>query len=210
MSPDSLERIISNSGNLFGIACSTTNLVTQACKMHDTGPTAALALGRALTGSLLLAALLKDKQSVQLKFEGNGPLGKIITEAGCEGWARGYISFPQADVPLQNGIIDVAGGLGRAGFLTVTKNIGFEKKYSGTVQLLTSEIGEDIAYYLSESEQVPSAVSVGVHFEKDGRITSAGGFIIQSLPPADDTLISMLEEQIIKIGPITSLLKKGQ
>ena len=207
---DTLQRVISSSGNFFGIACDTTDLVTEACRRHDVGPTAAAALGRALTGAVLLAALLKDDQSVMLRFEGNGPLGKIITEAGYNGWARGYVAEPLAEVPLRNGKIDVAAGLGRAGFLTVTKDIGMEKKYVGMVQLFTGEIGEDIAYYLSESEQVPSAVGLGVHLRPDGSIAAAGGFLVQSLPPADEKLIAALERRITSLASVTEMLGEGK
>ncbi len=207
---DTLTKIISKSGKVIGIACSTTHLVTEACRRHDVGPTAAAALGRALTAAVLLAATLKEKQNVQLKFEGNGPLGKIVTEAGHEGWARGYIGSPRADVPLKNGYIDVVGGIGKAGLLTVTKDIGLQKKYTGTVQLYTSEIGEDLAFYLAESEQVPSAVSLGVHLEKDGTIPAAGGFLIQSLPPADEEIVASLEKEVQRIGSVTSFILAGK
>ena len=207
---DTLQRVISSSGNFFGIACDTTDLVAEACRRHDVGPTAAAALGRALTGAVLLAALLKDEQSVMLRFEGNGPLGKIITEAGYSGWARGYVANPRAEVPLRNGKIDVAAGLGRAGFLTVTKDIGMEKKYGGTVQLFTGEIGEDIAYYLSESEQIPSAIGLGVHLQPNGSIAAAGGFLVQSLPPADEELIAAIERQINGLASVTEMLREGK
>lgn len=207
---DTLERSIALSGKVFGVACDTTELVAEACQRHDAGPTGAAALGRALTGALLLAALLKDDQSVQLKFEGNGPLGKVVTEAGYNGWARGYIGSPQADVPLKKGRIDVTSGLGRAGFLTVTKTIDRGKSYSGTVQLYTSEIAEDIAFYLAESEQIPSVVSIGVHLEQDGTVRAAGGFLLQTLPPADEEIVTELETQVKNIGPVTSLLSAGK
>ncbi len=207
---DTLQRVISKSANFFGFACDTTLLVTEACRRHDVGPTAAAALGRALTGAVLLAALLKDDQSVMLRFEGNGPLGKIITEAGYNGWARGYVAEPRADVPLRQGKIDVAAGLGRAGFLTVTKDIGMKKKYEGMVQLSTSEIGEDIAYYLSESEQIPSAIGLGVHLQPDGSIAAAGGFLVQSLPPADEQLITGIERQINRLASVTEMLREGK
>lgn len=207
---DTLQRVISNTGNFFGIACDTTILVTEACRRHDVGPTAAAALGRALTGAVLLAALLKDDQSIMLRFEGSGPLGKIITEAGYNGWVRGYVAEPRAEVPLRQGKIDVAGGLGRAGFLTVTKDIGMQKKYEGMVQLYTSEIGEDIAYYLSESEQIPSAIGLGVHLQPDGSIAAAGGFLVQSLPPADEKLIAGIEQQIQGLASVTEMLRAGK
>lgn len=207
---DTIERVISESGDFFGVACNTTDLVTEACRRHDVGPLAAAALGRALTGAALLAALLKDNQSVLLKFEGNGPLKKIITEAGYDGWVRGYVANPHADVPLKNGSIDVATGLGRAGFLTVVKDIGHNQKYPGTIQLYTSEIGEDIAYYLSQSEQTPSAIALAIHLEKDGTIGVSGGFLIQSLPPADETLLEHLEKEIAAMPPLSQLLLEGK
>lgn len=206
---DTLSRIISESGNIFGIACNTTELVNTACRRHDLGPTAAAALGRAITGAILLAGLLKEKQSVHLVFEGNGPLGKVIAEAGCSGWARGYVVSPRADVTLKNGRIDVAGGIGGAGFLRVTKDIGLKDKYTGLVQLYTSEIGEDIAYYLTESEQTPSTVSLGVHLLPDGSVAAAGGFLVQTLPPADETNIHKLESIITSQDPVTTQISSG-
>jgi molecular chaperone Hsp33 len=207
---DHLQRVISTDGRFFGLACVTTDLVAEACRRHDTGPTAAVALGRALTANLLLAALLKGDQQVMMKFEGNGPLRKIVTEGFCTGEVRGYVANPHADVPLKNGIIDVATGLGEAGFLTVTKDIGVKNNYEGTVQLYTSEIGEDVAFYLAESEQIPSAISVGVQVDNTGTILSAGGFLVQSLPPADEELITSLETNVRKLGSVTNLIHQGK
>lgn len=207
---DTLHRVIATHENIFGVCCDCTQLVAEACRRHDVGPTAGAALGRALAGSILLSALMKDGQSVSLKFEGNGPLRKVITEAGYDGWSRGYVAEPRVDLPLKNGNIDVCGGIGRAGLLTVTKDIGMKEKYQGTVQLYTSEIGEDIAFYLTESEQTPSAVSLGVRFEPDGTVSAAGGFIVQTLPPANDELIAELEKQIINQPTVTSQLLSGK
>lgn len=206
---DTIHRVIADNGKVFGLACNTTELVNEACGRHDVGPTAAAALARALTGSILLAALLKDGQQVQLKFEGSGPLGKIIVEAGYDGWSRGYVAHPRADVPLKSGQVDVASGLGRAGFLTVTKDIGLPQKYQGTIQLYTSEIGEDIAYYLLESEQTPSLVALGVHLNPDGTVATAGGFLIQTLPPVEEQIIASLEQQASSLGSISTLLKQN-
>jgi len=207
---DILERVISQSGSFFGIACNTTELVTRACAMHDVGPVAAVALGRALTGAALLAAILKDGQSLQLKFEGNGPLGKIITEAGYDGWVRGYVANPHAEVPLKNGSIDVASGIGKAGFLTVIKDIGHNKKYPGTIQLYTSEIGEDLAYYLSTSEQTPSAIALTMLVNSDASITAAGGFLIQSLPPAEENSLSHIEKEINRLPSPSQFFLDGK
>ncbi len=207
---DHLQRVISSDGRFFCLACVTTDLVAEACRRHDTGPVATVALGRALTANVLLAALLKDDQRVMLKFEGNGPLGKIVTEGFCTGEVRGYVANPHADVPLKDSCIDVATGLGQAGFLTVTKDIGLKQNYEGTVQLYTSEIGEDVAFYLTESEQTPSAIGVGVQVDQAGQIISAGGFLVQSLPPADESLILSLEANIKRLGSVTALLAEGK
>ncbi len=207
---DLIERVISETGNFYGVACTTTTLVTESCRRHDVGPTAATALGRALTGAALLAAILKDDQSILLKFEGNGPLRKIITEAGSAGWVRGYVANPHADVPLNNGRIDVAAGLGRAGFLTVVKDIGRHNKYPGTIQLYTSEIGEDLAYYLVQSEQTPSTIALATRLDKEGIIAVSGGFLIQSLPPADEQLLLQLEQKIAEMPTLSTLLLQGK
>ncbi len=207
---DIIERVISEAGNFFGVACTTTDLVNEACKRHDVGPTGATALGRALTGAALLAALLKEQQSVLLKFEGNGPLRKIMAEAGSAGWVRGYVANPHAEVALNNGRIDVAAGLGRAGFLTVVKDIGGAAKYPGTIQLYTSEIGEDIAYYLAQSEQTPSTIALGIRLNKNASIAASGGFLIQSLPPADDDLLQHIEQRIATLPSVSSLLLQGK
>jgi len=207
---DTLERIITSTGNVFGIAANTTQLVNEAVKRHDLGPTAAAALGRALTGAVLLAGLMKSEQSIQLVFEGSGPLGKVIAEAGNSGWARGYVSSPRAVVPLKDGAVDVAGGLGAAGFLSVIKDIGMKEKYTGFVQLYTSEIGDDIAYYLTESEQTPSTIGLGVRLEPNGVVAAAGGFLLQSLPPADQQIIDELERSTHQQESITTMITSGK
>ena len=207
---DQLTRVIAKSGNTFAIACDTTDLVNEACRKHDVGPLAAAALGRALTSAVLMGALQKGDQYVQLKFEGNGPLGKIITEGSPAGWCRGYVAEPHAELPLVDGKIDVAGGIGKAGLLTVTKDIGMKQKYQGTIPLVTSEIGEDLAYYLTTSEQIPSAVALGVQLNPDGTIGAAGGYLIQSLPPADEELITQMEETIATLPSVSSMLLDKQ
>jgi len=178
---DYLVRIIAQEKNVLGLACITTNLVNDARKMHGTYPTATAALGRALTGGELLGALLDEGQRVALKFAGDGPLRKIVVEAEGDGTVRGYVAEPQVDLPPVNGKFDVGGALGREGFLTVTRDLGVKTPYSGVVKLYTGEIASDIAYYLSESEQVPSAVALGVFVEPDLNVSAAGGFLIQSL-----------------------------
>lgn len=207
---DYLVRIVTKAGNVRGIACVTTELVNHACRQHGTNPTASDALGRVLTCGAMMGALVKDKQRVALKFEGNGPLKKILVEANNHGEVRGYVSVPEVDLLPRNGKPDVASAIGKAGFLTVTRDLRLKEPYKGIIQLYTSEIAEDLALYLTESEQVPSAVGVGVLVAPDKTVAVAGGFLIQSLPPADKALIEQLVHQIEQMPPLTELLVQGK
>jgi molecular chaperone Hsp33 len=207
---DYLVRIVTKAGTVRALACVTTGLVGEACRRHGTFPTASAALGRALTGGALFGALLKTGQRVVLKLEGNGPLKKVIVEAESNGAVRGYVGVPEVHLPLKNGKLDVAGALGRAGFVTVIKDLGLKEPYRGMVQLYTSEIAEDLAFYLAESEQVPSAVGLGVFVEPDNRVSVSGGFLIQSLPPQDAEAVDTLMERIERMPPITELLREGK
>jgi molecular chaperone Hsp33 len=207
---DYLVRAIGDKANVIGLACVTTDLVNQASHLHGTSRTASAALGRALTGALLMGALLKRGQRVALKFEGSGPLKKIIAEADQDGSVRGFVAVPEAEVPLQDEKLNVAGALGSDGLLTVAKDVGLKEPYRGIVKLLTGEIAEDIAYYFVESEQVPSAVGLGIFVKTDGEVSAAGGFLIQSLPPSEDRTIEKIVENIRKIPSVTDLLRQGK
>jgi molecular chaperone Hsp33 len=188
----------------------TARIVNEAYRLHGTYMTASAALGRALTGRALMGALLKNDQRLALKFEGNGPLKKIIVEADNEGNLRGFVGVPEIDLPLNEGKIDVAGALGRAGFLTVMKDLGFEEPYRGIVQLRTSEIAEDLAYYFTESEQIPSAVGLGVFIEPDGSVSAAGGFLIQSLPPSNEEVVDTVIQHIDNMPALSSFFRSGK
>lgn len=203
-------RVISNTLNVLGLACVTTDLVNEACRLHGTSATASAALGRALTGGALMASLLKDGQRLALKFEADGPLKKIIVEADSSGAVRGFVGVPDVDVPLKEGKLDVPGALGRNGFLTVIKDIGLKELYNGIVQLRTGAIAEDIAFYFTESEQIPSAVGLGVFVEPMGDISAAGGFLIQTLPPSDESVVDKLVTRLEGMPPVTQNLRSGK
>jgi molecular chaperone Hsp33 len=207
---DYLVRVIARDVNIRGMACVTTNLVEEARRRHGTSPTASAALGRALTGGALLGALLKKEQRVALRFEGNGPLKKILVEADNGGAVRGYVGVPHVDLPPRNGKLDVSGALGRKGLLVVTKDIRLKEPYSGMVELTSGEIAEDLAYYLAESEQIPSAVALGVYVSPTRTVTAAGGFMVQSFPPRNDEVIEGIVSHIGKMPPVTELLRKGR
>lgn len=203
---DYLLRGVTKAGNMRGIACVTTDLVNEACRRHQVSITGAAALGRAMSGGALMSALLKGDQRLALKFEGNGPLQKILVEADSNGGVRGCLGNPKVDLPPAAGKIDVAGALGRAGFLTVIKDIGLKTPYQSQVVLYSSEIGDDIACYFVESEQIPTAVGLVALPAADGSIQVAGGFMVQSLPPADETLIENIINRIEAMGSLSSYL----
>lgn len=207
---DYLVRVVTRDENIRGLACVTTRLVDDVCKRHGAYPTACAALGRALTGGALMGALLKTGQRVALRFEGNGPLKKILAEADSDGAVRGLARVPQVDLPLREGKLDVAGALGSSGLLIVTKDLRLKDPYTGVVHLRSGEIAEDLAFYLSESEQVPSAVGLGVYVESSGTVAAAGGFLIQSFPPFHHDVVDEIIKHIETIPPITEQLREGK
>jgi len=207
---DYLVRSITDKLNVIALACVTTDLVGEAARLHGTSPTATAALGRALTGGLLMGALLKPGQRVALKFQGNGPLKRILVEADSVGLARGYVAVPEADVPSQGDKLNVSGVLGHEGFLTVVKDLGLKDHYRGIVKLHTGEIAEDIAYYYLESEQIPSAVGLGVFIESDGRVSASGGFLIQTFFTGEDPLVDQLIGNVQRIPGISESLRQGK
>ncbi len=209
-SSDYLIHSISRGGNVIGLACRTTGLVDEARRVHGTTATATAALGRALTGGLLFGALAKPGLRVGLKFEGNGPLKKILVEADSEGNVRGFVGDPGIDVLVKDGKLHVGGALGSEGTLTVFKDVGLEEPYKGIVKLRTGEIAEDLAYYFAESEQIPTAVGLGVFVEPDDRVSAAGGFLVQSLPPTENTVIDQLIINIRRTGSVTDILRAGK
>jgi molecular chaperone Hsp33 len=206
---DYLVRIITENGTVRALACVTTGLVNEACQRQGAWPTAAVALGRGLTAGVLMGALLKTSERVALSFEGNGPLKKVLVEADANGAVRGYVRVPAVHMETPDGRLDVASAIGRAGLLTVTKDLGMKQPYSGIVPLATSEMGEDLALYLTESEQTPSAVGLGVFVEPDYSVSAAGGFLIQSLPPGDEGVVDQLMARLAELPPLTTLLHEG-
>lgn len=206
---DYLVRVMTKSGTFRGVACVTTGLVAEAARRHGTLPTATTALGRALTAGALMGALLKSDQRVSLKFEGDGPLGKILIEAQSTGGVAGTVGNPAVDLPLRDGRVDVAGALGRVGVLTVAKDLRLKQPYQGTVQLVSGEIGEDLASYLTESEQLPSAVGLDVLVASDGSVEAAGGFLVQTLPPQDAEAMRLLMERVGNLPALSEQFRSG-
>lgn len=206
---DHLLRILTRDGALRACAAVTTDLVAEICRRQGTDVTAAVALGRLTTGAALLGSLLKGEQRLALQIEANGPLQKLQAETDANGFIRASIRQPLSHLPPRDGRIDVATAVGKAGFLHVTRDLGMREPYHGMVQLVSSEIAEDIAWYLTTSEQIPSSVALGVLPDADGGIAAAGGFLIQAMPGADDAVLQQLEARLRTFPATTSLLRDG-
>lgn len=209
---DYLIKSVTEDGNFRAYAILTTDLVAKAQKLHDTWASSSAALGRTLTGGLLMASsILKGDDHLSIKFDGQGPVGNVVVEASPNGMVKGYIQNPHVNLPPKvDGHIDVAKAVGRDGFLTVTKDQGFGMPFTGQVPIVSGEIGEDFTYYLAKSEQIPSAVGVSVFVNKDSSIAAAGGFLLQLLPGADDNAISALEKKLAEMPMLSELLLEGK
>ncbi len=206
---DYLIRAITGDRQIRAIAVKTTGLVEEARMIQQTSPLASAALGRTLTGALMVASLLKSGKEISLLFQGDGPLEKIVAEADLNGSVRGYVKNPRANLPMdQEGKLAVSRGIGR-GTLIVRKDLGLKEPYEGQVPLVSGEIGEDLTYYFTKSEQTPSSVGVGVLVNTDLSIAAAGGFLIQLFPEAEDDSVSRLEKNIEAIKSVSSLIKQG-
>lgn len=183
-------------------------LCERARRIHNTSPTATAALGRALCGASLLGELMKEEDaSLTLRINGGGPIGSVIAVSDSEGNVRGYVTEPSADLPTRaDGKLDVGGLVGTNGMLTVSRDIGLKEPYVGSVELVSGEIAEDLAAYMLASEQVASAVGLGVLVDTDRSVRAAGGFIVQLMPGAPDSLIDTLEENIFLMDQLTTIL----
>lgn len=193
------------------IAAETGDVVEEARLRHGLSPTATAALGRALTGALLLAQLLlkTPKERIALRFEGDGPLGGMIAEAGPDGTVRGYARNPHVDLPVRgDGKLDVGGLVGR-GNLQVDRSLPSGEVYSSRLELRSGEVAEDLAYYLFQSEQTPAAVLLGVRLGSDGAVDRAGGMVIQVLPGAKGETIDRLERNLAGVSFSALLKEKG-
>ena len=206
---DHLVRILTEDGFLRAAAASTTAMVEETRRRQGTDPTATVAIGRLLSGAALLGSQLKGEQRLALRIEGSGPLQKLHAETDAHGQVRASLKVPVAGLPPRGDQFDVAGAVGRAGFLHVTKDLGLKEPYHGMVQLSSSEIAEDLAYYLTTSEQIPSSVALGVCLGGEAKVKAAGGFLVQAMPGCPDETIAVLEERLRGLPPTTDLLGKG-
>jgi molecular chaperone Hsp33 len=210
---DQLIRATAADGGIRAVGVISTRLTEEARQRHRLSFVATAALGRTMAAGLLFASSMKRAESrVNIRIKGNGPLGGILVDAGQDGTVRGYVENPDVELPPSpKGKLDVGAAVGQEGYVYVVRDVGFGYPYSSTVELVSGEIGEDLTHYLATSEQVPSALSLGVFANAQG-VTAAGGLLIQILPKAarDEALVELLESRLSGLASFTTFLRSGQ
>lgn len=191
-------------------AISSTHLVAEARERHRTLPVVTAALGRLLSAGAIMGCMMKgDKDIVTVSLKGDGPAGYITVTADSHGHVKGFPGNPNVDIPRKYaGKLDVGAAVGR-GLLTVSYDLGLKEPYSGQVEIQTGEVAEDLAYYFTVSEQLPSAVGLGVMVDTDSSVKHAGGFIVQLLPDAPEDVIELLEKKLANLEPVTTMMEQG-
>jgi molecular chaperone Hsp33 len=208
---DIVLRSLSVNGEVAVLVAVATQLVGEAQLRHRSAPTATAALGRTLVAGLLLAGFRGDDEQVQISFNGGGPLGKMTVLADSRCRVKGFVQCPEADPPLrEDGKLNVGAAVGQAGVLSVVRMHPSLPPFSGTVELQTGEVGDDVCHYLRVSEQQPAcAVGLGVKIARDLSVAASGGFMVQCLPFVSDETVAILERNLTAMPPITQLLSEG-
>lgn len=208
---NNLVRAISEDGAVMCVALDSTKMIVEAERIHRTSAAVTAAMGRLTTAASMMGSMLKYKKgSVTLRLAGNGDVGSIISVAEANGNARCYVVNPIVELPLnQHGKLDVAGVVGKEGFLSVIKDVGLPEFMTGHSPIVSGEIAEDITYYYATSEQIPTVCGLGVLVNPDLTVRAAGGYIVQLLPGADDSVIDRVEANIKKMPPVSNLFDTG-
>ena len=208
---DYMIRATAADNQIRAFAATTREMVEFARAAHDTSPVATAALGRLLTGGVMMGAMMKgDKDLLTLQVKGDGPLGSVTVTADSKGHVKGYVNHPHVLIHAnERGKLDVAGAVGR-GTLQVIKDLGMKEPYVGSCELQTGEIGDDLTYYFAVSEQVPSSVGLGVLMERDNTVRQAGGFILQLMPFTPDEVVDRLELKLAAVDSVTAMLDEGR
>ena len=206
-----LIRCITSDGCVTAMAVDSTDIVNKAVELHQTSAVVSAALGRLLTAASMMGNMLKgERDSITLRVDGDGPIGAVVAVADSNGNVKGYAVNNVVEIPLNaKGKLDVGGAVGQ-GNLYVLKDLGMKEPYNGVIPLVSGEIAEDITAYYAESEQIPTVCALGVLVNPDLSIKAAGGYIIQLLPTADDTVISKVENSIAGVKPVTTLMSEGK
>lgn len=203
---DTMIRALAAGGQVRAFAINSTQLCERARRIQHSMPAATAALGRVLSATAMLAVTIKEGERISLRVEGDGPLGVVFAQGTPDGRVRGYVQHPQVNPPSKDGKLDVGRAVGATGEMMVIRDLGLRDPYVGRVPLQSGEIGDDLAYYFTVSEQQPSAVGLGVMVETDNRVSAAGGYIIQPLPGASEAVLTLLEYNILNAPPPSDLI----
>ena len=210
---DQLIRATAAEGGIRCVGAITTNLVEEARSRQNLSYVATAALGRTMTAGLLFVSSMKRAESrVNIRLDGDGPLGQVLADARLDGTVRGYVNNPTIELPPNaQGKLDVGGAVGKNGYVYVVRDVGYGFPYSSTTSLVSGEVGDDLTHYLASSEQTPSALLLGVFVGAEG-VTAAGGLLLQIMPKAarDESLVTLLESRIASLSGFTPLLQSGK
>ena len=208
---DYIVRATAANAQIRAFAITSRDTVEHARSAHDLSPVVTAALGRLMTGAVMMGSMLKGgKDLLTLQINGRGPVRSLVVTADAGGHVKGYAGSPQAMMPPNSaGKLDVGGVIGK-GTLTVIKDMGLKDPYSSTVALQTGEIGDDLTYYFAASEQVPSVVALGFLMDRNNTVKQAGGFILQLMPFTEEAVIGALEKKLASLAPVTTLLEEGK
>ena len=209
---DKIISTITRDGSIVCHVIDSSALVARAESMHRTSATATAALGRLMTAASLMGSQLKNEDdSITLRLKGDGPIGTVIAVADSHGNPRGYVENPIVELPLNShGKLDVAGAVGKTGYLFVMRDLGLREPYIGQTPIVSGEIAEDITYYYAQSEQTPTVCALGVLVNPDLTVNCAGGFLAHLLPGAAPDAADRLEENLKNLAPMTQLLSEGK
>lgn len=207
---DYIIRATAANHQIRAFAITSKELVEHARQIHHTTPVATAALGRLLTGGAMMGNMMKgDSDLLTITMRGDGPINGVTVTANSSAQVKGFVGNPNITLPLNYaGKLDVGAAIGY-GTMTVSKDLGLKEPYHSELPLTTSEVAEDLTYYFAKSEQVPSAVALGVLIDKDFTVKQAGGFLIQLMPFTEESVIAALEKKIETIPSVTTLLEKG-
>jgi molecular chaperone Hsp33 len=209
---DYMVRATAMDGLVRAFAIDSTRTVAELSLRHGTDPAVTAALGRLATGTVLFGAMLKEEdQLVTVRVQGNGPAGTVLASANGNGEVRGLVSNPRPDIDQvkENGKLNVSGAVGTVGRLTVTRDLGMRQPHTSTVELVSGEVGDDLAHYLAHSEQIPSAVGIGVFVKASGEVEAAGGYIVQLMPGITNSDAEAIENVIRDLPHPTAMLRSG-
>lgn len=207
---DYLAKALAFDGTVRIYAIRSTEMVKEAAERQGTWRTVTAALGRALTAGTMMGTMLKGKEKLSIKIEGSGPACPIIIDAHSDGTARGYVTNPHLDPERRkDGKLDVSAVVGRQGALSVVKDLGMKEHFTGSVPLVSGELGEDFTYYFASSEQTPSSTALGVLIGEDDNVEAAGGFIVQMMPGVKDETVDLIEQRLQEMPPVSSLIREG-